>query len=82
LAIDVNLAAFAQIVAGNAHQVLIENNHAVPFGFFTALTGGLVLPALSAAALLRAKRKAQSREANQRWACVGWVVSILHLLVR
>ena len=43
-AFDENLRAFFEILLGDPAQILIEDDDAVPFGLFLALTGGLVLP--------------------------------------
>jgi alkylation response protein AidB-like acyl-CoA dehydrogenase len=45
-ALDVDLRAFAQIVLGHLHQVVVEDHHAVPLGALLALAGVAVAPGL------------------------------------
>ena len=43
-ALEVNLRALFQILLGDAAEIFIEDDDAVPFGFFLALAGRLVAP--------------------------------------
>src|ERR1700733_2820688 len=43
-ALDVNLRALLEILLGDPAQVFIEDDDAMPFGFFAPLAGTLVLP--------------------------------------
>src|SRR5580692_7330116 len=45
-ALDVNLRALLEILLGDPAQILIEDNDAMPFGFFAPLAGSLVLPGI------------------------------------
>src|SRR5271154_5740283 len=42
--LDENLRALFQILLGDPAQILVEDDDAVPFGFFAPLAGGLVFP--------------------------------------
>src|SRR4029078_10888905 len=46
-AFQIKLGALLQILLGNLRQILVEDHHAVPFGFLATLTGRLVAPVLT-----------------------------------
>src|ERR1700738_4995715 len=46
LAFDVNLGTLLQVLFGDLAKTFAENHHAMPLGFFLALTGALVAPSI------------------------------------
>src|SRR5262249_43266517 len=46
LALDIDLGALVQILLGNVHDALVEDDHSVPLGLLAALAGVLVAPVL------------------------------------
>ena len=45
--LEIDLGALLQILLGDSREILIEDDHTMPFGLLAALAGRLVTPALA-----------------------------------